>query len=714
MAWVIDGSDGPLIRRQSMPKITIRVKLAMLSIAMLSIPYVGFQYLRETERYLQSSLEDSLLAVGGALAFSLQNQSAVFRSSSGNTQSPDPIFSHTLDYPVHIDGYIDDWEGYLQWADHFETSDHLALATRQAPAFDLIVGEHEQYLNVLVLVSDDSYVYQDGGSFEPQAADTIELMTYETDGSTKSIYLSTAGPGPVTAYDISENWDFSTTRNPISNVFGQWRETALGYAVEIRIPLNMVGNALGISVYDKDVGVSESLRASTMGEQIAAAPNPLLRTSAMLQQTIQKIGLKQGRRVWVINRTGQVLASTGTLVSETKRGAINFIYTWILPIASGTFDDELRSASRLRGAEVLQALSGRAATRWRSSADERAIIVSAAQPVRSGNELVGAVVVEETTNSIQTVQRDAMAALFNKSIGVFAGVSLILLIFASRLSYRIAKLRDQSERAIDRHGRVVGSISRSSASDEIGDLSRSYSAMLVRLKDYNAYLESMASKLTHELRTPLTVVSSSLQNLDSTTLNLDQEKYLDRAREGIERLHNLVSRLSEASRIEQSVSNVEFELFDLAALIRGSVDGYENAYAGNHFELKLPNVACEVLASDDLLAQLLDKLIDNAVAFSIEQKAIEVSLSFNDDVYLIEVKNYGRLLPEAMQNELFNSMVSVRSEAQSGDLHLGLGLHIARLIAEIHQGRIVAKNLDTGDGVSFTVSLSRQRRDVPR
>ena len=82
---------------------------------------------------------------------------------------------------------------------------------------------------------------------------------------------------------------------------------------------------------------------------------------------------------------------------------------------------------------------------------------------------------------------------------------------------------------------VVGAISRSSASDEIGDLTRSYSAMLVRLKDYNAYLESMASKLTHELRTPVTVVSSSLKNLDSTSLNPDQEKFLDRAREGIDR-----------------------------------------------------------------------------------------------------------------------------------------------------------------------------------
>ena len=57
-----------------------------------------------------------------------------------------------------------------------------------------------------------------------------------------------------------------------------------------------------------------------------------------------------------------------------------------------------------QGAEVVSALNGRAASRWRSSPDERAVIVSAAHPVRAGNELVGAVVMEETTNSIQTLQ----------------------------------------------------------------------------------------------------------------------------------------------------------------------------------------------------------------------------------------------------------------------------------------------------------------------
>lgn len=688
-----------------MVRITIRVKLLLLSIAMLSIPYVGFQYLRETERYLQSSLEDSLLAIAGAMAVSLQDQSKLFRSTPDKSQVAYPLFVHALNYPIHVDGYTEDWANYIDWFDRFASLEQGLAPGRSSLTFDLVVGAHEQYLNLLVQVTDDSYVYQHGGLYEPEEADTVELVVYGEKGERQSVYFGTAGPGPVTAYNIIENWDYSVSRRPVNNIVGQWRETDHGYVVEIRIPQYLVNNAIGVVVHDRDANFDRSLKVGTSGSVDDVVPNVLLRTSERLQQTIERVGLKKGRRVWVINRSGQVLASGGTLASEYKRGAINFLYTWVLPAASDSFEDDLRSASRLRGKEVVMALSGRKSTRWRSSPDERAVIVSAAHPVRAGNELIGAVVVEETTNSIQTLQREAMAALFNQSIAIFVGVSLILLIFASRLSYRIAKLRDQSERAIDQHGRVVGTISRSSASDEIGDLSRSYSAMVERLADYNAYLESMASKLSHELRTPLTVVSSSLQNLDALTSDPNQNLYLARALEGMDRLHSLVTRLSEAARLEQSIANVEFEEFDLSALLRGCVDGYRNIYPNSEIQLNCSLSTCPFFGSGDLIVQLMDKLIDNAVAFSFDNEPIEIFLDRRSDCIELRVVNRGSALPEAMQSQIFNSMVSLRGERSDKEPHLGLGLFVSRLIVEMHRGHIEARNLADNSGVEFRISL---------
>ena len=87
--------------------------------------------------------------------------------------------------------------------------------------------------------------------------------------------------------------------------------------------------------------------------------------------------------------------------------------------------------------------------------------------------------------------------------------------YATWLSSRIRRLRDDAERAIDANGRVRRIAAGSTAGDEIGDLSRSFSGVLSRLADYASYREQLASRLSHELRTPIAVVRSSLDNLQA-------------------------------------------------------------------------------------------------------------------------------------------------------------------------------------------------------
>ena len=77
----------------------------------------------------------------------------------------------------------------------------------------------------------------------------------------------------------------------------------------------------------------------------------------------------------------------------------------------------------------------------------------------------------------------------------------------------------------------------------------------------------MASKLSHELRTPLSVVRSSLDNLEQVQPETIDNTYLHRAKEGLERLNNILNRLSEASRLEQAMQQAEKENVDLKALV---------------------------------------------------------------------------------------------------------------------------------------------------
>src|SRR4029079_17750077 len=176
-------------------------------------------------------------------------------------------------------------------------------------------------------------------------------------------------------------------------------------------------------------------------------------------------------------------------------------------------------------------------------------VLSAAQPIFLGDDIVGAVLVQETTDSVVLFRQSELEKLLLVTLLVTGAALTILLFFASRLATRVRRLHRQAEAAIDQQGRITGAITPTDAGDEIGDLTRTMSAVMERLRGYNAHLEAMAGRLSHELRTPVAVVRSSLDNLKAQTLPPEARVYVERAGEGVERLSRLISRLSEGTRL---------------------------------------------------------------------------------------------------------------------------------------------------------------------
>ncbi len=420
-------------------------------------------------------------------------------------------------------------------------------------------------------------------------------------------------------------------------------------------------------------------------------------------------------RIWVVNRELKLLALAGSLKpkaptdkGEALDGAERIwrnILSRILPRPAEDFDEALDEDVLGASREIAHALLGAPATRLRNSADGRAVIVSAAHPIWSGDTVAGAVVVEETTHSILSVRNQALERLLLTTIVVFALAAAVLLGFATRLSNRIRRLRDEAESAVDAHGRLKQLISGSQAGDEIGDLSRSFSTVLAKLAQHHGYLESLAGRLSHELRTPIAVVRSSLENLRAETEPARAQVYLERAEEGLSRLSKILTRMSEASRLEQSLRTEARERFDLAAVVTECVSGYRLAYPHHSFALQPPDQMLTVEGSPDLLVQLLDKLVANAADFSRAGEPVRIELARDRNNAQLVVANSGPLLPTEVQGRLFEAMISSRPDRGNEEPHLGLGLYIARLIAEFHGGTIAAENRAGGDGVAVMVTL---------
>jgi signal transduction histidine kinase len=284
------------------------------------------------------------------------------------------------------------------------------------------------------------------------------------------------------------------------------------------------------------------------------------------------------------------------------------------------------------------------------------------------------------------------------------------------MTLRISRLGAASETALSREGSVSRLLPESEARDELGDLSRSFSSLLGRLDEYTGYLRTLAGKLAHEIRTPLTIIRSSLENLESEGLASKEQGskdlpdnariYLARAREGSERLGAILSAMGAATRVEEAIAHSERQRFDLGALVRATVAAYGTAFPNRRFTCQVPDEPVHMSGAPDLIVQMLDKLVDNAVDFSADGATIPIVLRADDTHAELSVANPGPPLPPEADTRLFESLWQSRSESDKRP-HFGLGLYIVRLIAEFHGGSARAANLPDGSGALFSVRLTR-------
>lgn len=466
-------------------------------------------------------------------------------------------------------------------------------------------------------------------------------------------------------------------------------------------------------------------RASDESAASSSAPAAAVPASPDIEQIIRGLS-RTTARIWVVDREQNILARAGSLrraqsppsAASAAQGSffartgqwlelevLQPLYARVLQQPNEDFSDERSGRAIAAGKDVEGALAGILTVERRPTADGKAVIVSAAHPIWVGDEVKGAVVVEETTNAVLAERNRAFARLFNIVLAALLIGSVALTLYASWLSTRIRRLRDEAEAAIDAHGRVRVMVTGSNAGDEIGDLSRSFGSALARLAQYASYQEAMASRLSHELRTPIAVVRSSLDALCMQTLPDEARVYMERAQQGLNRLAHILTRMTEATRLEQSLADAERQRFDLARVIAGCVDGYRAAYPQQAIALNLPAGQIFFEGAPELIAQMLDKLVANAVEFATPGTPIKVALERNGLGLRLSVANQGPVLPLDMHGRLFDSMVSVRTDQSRDEPHLGLGLYIVRLIAEFHGGRATAASRADPTGVIVTVAL---------
>ncbi|MCW8109231.1 proteobacterial dedicated sortase system histidine kinase [Alteromonas ponticola] len=716
-------------------RFSIRYQLVVLSLFLFTIPWLGYQYVWEVEEYLRNGQEQTMLGTARAVATALHERKALFESRSSylkNIRQGTDLYAPQLETPIRLDGKFEDWQNVGHLAQRYGREkvvhQYSANASATTLRFTHMVGKYEQYLYAMFMVADDKLLWRRKDSLKVDRSDHLLISLLSNDGELIRYIISPYNEGWINAYRLDEDVTQVTPTDNALEIQGHWKPTRDGYNIELRFPLALFSGSLAFALVDVDdadtrekqyaIGTADPNQFEDLGTVISSSPE--------IEQILA--GLRYAdSRVWVVDRHQRVLAKAGNIQAATGVRVkprqqfewewMNWVeQNWILPVyyhiltrPPDNFIDELENAYELETEGVKTALAGRAESLWRLTPDNQAVILSASHPIFIDGEVRGAVIVEQTTHGIRTLRNRALEQLFHVIIAVMLLGTLGLFLFANRISSRIRKLRDQTESVIDHNGKIVGQLPVASQHDEIGDLNRTFATVIERLQHYNSYLENMASRLSHELRTPIAIVKSSLDNLKQFNLHKENEGFIERAQDGITRLSTILNRMSEATRLEQAITHEEFERVDLIKLIKACVEGYQHAYSTRKFVLSSQANEGMITGAPELFVQMLDKIVSNAVEFSQPEDTITFQIFRSARSLYIQVINPGPLLPSDMQEELLQSMVSIRAENThqdtSADPHLGLGLYIANTIAMFHNGHLHIANLADHSGVVVTLSF---------
>ncbi|MBX3482821.1 stimulus-sensing domain-containing protein [Phenylobacterium sp.] len=438
-------------------------------------------------------------------------------------------------------------------------------------------------------------------------------------------------------------------------------------------------------------------QAATVGE-----PEPQM-DAAYATELLQTLSNPKAQRARLFDSKGRLVADSDWMADEVQqrdlpparpRDAAQGLDLMHRPEPSSLKE---RQAALQR--EVAAALQGARYAGLRRNADGDRV-VSVSLPIRHVRAVLGVVTLEASdVDAIIARERAALIPFILIAIAVTLASSFLLNSLVAQPVLRMARAADRV-----RHGgaRAISLPDLARRDDEVGDLTRSLEAMTQALSERMDAIESFAADVAHEIRNPLTSLRSAVETLDLVEEAGARERLLSILKNDVQRLDRLVTDISNASRLDAELSRDQPKLVDLNRLVGDVVSTYQNvARAGDvkvAFNAHQGLEAITVIGREGPLGQILRNLIDNARSFSPPGETVSVGLWRVQDEAIVTVSDNGPGIPPENLETVFQRFYTSRPKGSAFGGNSGLGLSIARQIAEAHGGTLRAENRTGAEG----------------
>jgi len=208
------------------------------------------------------------------------------------------------------------------------------------------------------------------------------------------------------------------------------------------------------------------------------------------------------------------------------------------------------------------------------------------------------------------------------------------------------------------------------------------------------------ANISHEIKTPISVVQSESDVLMMSKPTIKEyEAFVRSTGEEMQRLGRMVESFLLLTRVQHGESRVRRSLIDVNDVV---MEAFEQSLGmARQYKVRIEPQLCSdendlrILGNEDLLVTAINNLVRNAIRFSPEGGAVSLTCQRDGDSAVLLVSDQGPGIPDDLLPRLFEPFTQASSERQRGR-GTGLGLQIAKGIAELHGGDITVRNLDLG------------------
>lgn len=289
---------------------------------------------------------------------------------------------------------------------------------------------------------------------------------------------------------------------------------------------------------------------------------------------------------------------------------------------------------------------------------------------------------------------------------VFAVVSVIVGMIFSRFAARrpigtIVEISDATKEIAK--GNFNVRLNEDIRVTEIQTMAHNFNLMTRELSATEMLRNDFIENVSHEFKTPLAAIEGYVTLLQRKGLSEEKRKeYTERILFNTKRLSALTGNILLLSRLENQEIEIKKESYSLDEQLREIILMYESQWSGKNLDLDIdldPAVCC---GNKDLLAQVWQNLIGNAVKFVADNGRIRVLLRQKENAIEVSVVDNGSGMTAEVMNRIYEKFYQGdTSRSSSGN---GLGLTLAKRIVDLHDGTIQVSS-KVGSGTTFTVTL---------